>query len=304
MKYYLGVDGGASGSKYLLADENLNIICEMKGNPTNFLVRGSVEVSGQFLDRTVEIIQKNNIEISDLCSIVIGTTGAGRTTDAKLLKDQVTKDAFSRNLVFSKIEIVSDARIALEGAFSGNPGCILIAGTGSIMFGKDEIGNIHRIGGYGRYIGDEGSGYRIGRRALNAVARAFDSRAKQTRIADLLSQEFSISSPEELITAVYSNNFEIPSVTPLVFDAAESGDVTAQKILEDEADELLLHITAMRLKINVHILKISLIGSILTTPNYFSYLFNEKIVRNFIDVKIIEPEKSPQYGAVLMAKEL
>jgi N-acetylglucosamine kinase-like BadF-type ATPase len=131
-----------------------------------------------------------------------------------------------------------------------------------------------------------------------------DGRAKLTRVADLLEQEFSISTSEQLITEVYRNNFNIASVAPLVFEAAESGDKISQRILEDEADELLLHITAMKIKLNVELLKVSLIGSIITTPNYFSYLFNEKIVRSFNDVKIMEPEHSPEYGAALLAKQL
>ena len=88
------------------------------------------------------------------------------------------------------------------------------------------------------------------------------------------------------------------------FEAAESGDVTAQRILEDEANELLLHISAMKTKLNVTVLKVSLIGSILTSANYFSYLFNEMIVRKFNDIKIMEVEHSPEFGAVLMAKQL
>lgn len=244
------------------------------------------------------------ISPDQIAAIVLGTTGAGRKSDIEVLQNQISNDAKQRNIVINKFSIESDARIALEGSFSGNSGSILIAGTGSIMFGKDKDGIIHRIGGYGRYIGDEGSGYRIGRKGLNAVARAFDGRSKQTRISDLLQQEFSISSPEDLITEVYRNNFNIPSVAPIVFEAAESGDVTAQRILEDEANELLLHISAMKTKLNVSLLKVSLIGSILTTANYFSYLFNEMVVRKHNDVKIMEAEHSPEFGAVLMAKQL
>jgi len=60
----------------------------------------------------------------------------------------------------------------------------------------------------------------------------------------------------------------------------------------------------MKTKLNVSILKLSLIGSILTTPNYFSYLFNEMVVRKHNDIKIMEAEHSPEFGAVLMAKQL
>lgn len=304
MKYYIGIDGGGTKTKCILTDENLNTLFENIGGPSNFLVIGAEKVSETILDHISKCCISQNITSDLIAAIVLGTTGAGRKSDVEILEKQILKDSKEKNIKINKLRIESDARIALEGAFSGKAGSILIAGTGSIMFGKDEEDVIHRIGGYGRYIGDEGSGYRIGRKGLNAVARAFDGRAKQTRISDLLQQEFSISSPEELITEVYRNNFKIPSVAPIVFDAAESGDVTAQRILEDEANELLAHLSAMKTKLNVSTLKVSLIGSILTTPNYFSYLFNEMVVRKYNDVKIMEAEHSPEYGAVLMAKKL
>ena len=304
MKYYIGIDGGGTKTKCILTDENLNTLFENVGGPSNFLLIGAEKVSETILDHITNCCFAKNITSDLIAGIVLGTTGAGRKSDVEILEKQILKDSKEKNIKINKLRIESDARIALEGAFTGNAGSILIAGTGSIMFGKDEDSNIHRVGGYGRYIGDEGSGYRIGRKGLNAVARAFDGRAKQTRIIDFLSQEFSITSPEELITEVYRNNFSIPSVAPLVFEAAESGDITSQRILEDEANELLAHLSAMKLKLNVSLLKVSLIGSILTTPNYFSYLFNEMVVRKYNDVKIMEAEHSPEFGAALMAKHL
>ena len=304
MKYLIGMDGGGTKTKCILTDVNLNVIYETTGGASNFLVIGAEKVSDTILNLVNDITSSQNISSADIDSIVLGTTGGGRRNDAELLEKQISSDAKQKTLVINKFRVDSDARIALEGAFSGKAGSILIAGTGSIMFGKDEAGEIHRVGGFGRYIGDEGSGYRIGRIGLNAVARYFDGRAKSTKIADLLEQEFSIGSSETLITEVYRNNFNIAAVAPVVFEAAESGDKISQRILEDEADELLLHIAAMKVKLKVEILKVSLIGSILTTPNYFSYLFNEKVVRRLNDVKIMEPEHSPEFGAALLAKQL
>lgn len=304
MKYLIGMDGGGTKTKCIITDINLNPIYETTGSASNFLVIGTETVSETILNLINECASFQKISVQDIEAIVLGTTGGGRRNDAELLEEKIFADAKQKSITINKFRVESDARIALEGAFAGKAGSILIAGTGSIMFGKDDKGEIHRVGGFGRYIGDEGSGYRIGRKGLNAVAKFLDGRAKPTKIADLLDQEFSISTAEQLITEVYRNNFNIASVAPLVFDAAESGDVTAQRILEDEADELLLHIFAMKSKLNVELLKISLIGSILTTPNYFSYLFNEKVVRNFKDVKIMEAEYSPEFGAALLAKQL
>ena len=304
MKYLIGMDGGGTKTKCILTDINHNPLYETIGGPSNFLVIGTEIVSETILNLLNECVSSQKISPEVIESIVLGTTGGGRRNDAELLEKKIFEDAKRKSLTINKFRVESDARIALEGSFSGKAGSILIAGTGSIMFGKDDKGDIHRVGGFGRFIGDEGSGYRIGRIGLNAVARYFDGRSKPTKIADLLEQEFSISSSETLITEVYRNNFNIAAVAPLVFDAAESGDKIAQRILEDEADELLLHISAMKIKLNVQLLKVSLIGSLITTPNYFSYLFNEKVIRRFDDVKIKEAEHSPEFGAALLAKQL
>jgi len=304
LKYLIGMDGGGTKTKCILTDINLKPIYETIGGPSNFLVIGTEKVVETILNLLNECTTSQKISSNDIDAIVLGTTGGGRRSDAEILEMQIIKDAAQKSIIINKFRVESDARIALEGSFSGKEGSILIAGTGSIMFGKDEAGEIHRVGGFGRFIGDEGSGYRIGRIGLNAVARAFDGRAKQTKISDLIQQEFSISSSEELITEVYRNNFNIAAVAPLVFDAAESGDKIAQRILEDEANELLLHISAMKTKLNVPLLKVSLIGSLLTTANYFSYLFNEMVVRKFNDILIKEAEHSPEFGAALIAKQL
>jgi len=298
------MDGGGTKTKCILTDENLNQLFETVGGASNFLVIGTETVSQTVFNLINECVSAAKISLEDVESIVIGTTGGGRRSDAELLEKQIFSDAKNKSVSINKFKVESDARIALEGAFSGKAGSILIAGTGSIMFGKDDKGEIHRVGGFGRFIGDEGSGYRIGRKGLNAVARFMDGRAKPTKIADLLEQVFSISTSEQLITEVYRNNFDIASAAPIVFDAADSGDKVAQRILENEADELLLHINSMKEKLKVDLLKVSLIGSILTKPNYFSYLFNEKVVRRFNDVKIMEAEHSPEFGAALLAKQL
>lgn len=304
MKYLIGMDGGGTKTKCIITDHELNPIYETTGGPSNFLMLGNEKVSETIFSLINECINHQKISYEDIDAIVLGTTGGGRRSDAESLEKSIINYAKSKTISLKNFRVESDARIALEGAFSGKPGSILISGTGSIMFGKDANGEIHRVGGFGRFLGDEGSGYRIGQKALNKVSRFFDGRGKDTLITDLLNQKFSISSPEELITAVYRNNFDIASLTPVVIEAADKGDKTAQRILEDEAEELILHITAMKIKLQLSQLKISLIGSLITTANYYSYLFNEKVVRNYNDVVIKEAENPPEIGAALMAKQL
>lgn len=301
VKYVIGIDGGGTKTHSILANENGETLFECYGGPSNFLIIGTEQVSETILELINKSVEHLNISISDISSVLIGTTGAGRRVDAEKLENDFNAYLTSQNISLSDFRVESDARVALEGAFSGAPGSILIAGTGSIMFGKDENNNVHRVGGFGRFIGDEGSGYLIGKKGLAAVAKSFDGRGRNTMLTNLLQQKFNISSSENLINEIYKNNFDIASVAPLVLEAAEKGDPISFQILEQETDELLLHIKAMREKILTKPLSISFVGGILSNQNLYSQKLIEKIVISFDDVAIKEKEHSPAYGAVLMA---
>lgn len=304
MKYLIGIDGGGTKSKCVITDSNLKPIFETTGGPSNFLMLGTEKVAETILGLIIQCVNNLNINYDDIAAIVLGTTGGGRKSDAEDLEKAVTHLAAHKRILLNKFQVESDARIALEGAFSGKPGSILIAGTGSIMFGKDSKGIIHRVGGFGRFIGDEGSGFRLGKKGLNSVAKEFDGRGNKTFISVLLKEKFKIESPENLITEIYRNNFDIASVAPLVIEAGEKGDKIAQHIIETEADELVLHIESMRKKLKEKKMYVALIGSLITTENFYSFRFREKVVQKFDDVVIKDAENPPEIGAAILAKQL
>lgn len=303
MKYLIGMDGGGTKTHCIITDQSCNILYECNGGPSNFLILGTEKVSETLSGLIKECILQLNIEAIDIQSIVIGTTGAGRRSDAEKLEHDFLVYAASIGLKINDFHVESDAKAALEGAFSGNPGCILIAGTGSIMFGKDESGQVHRVGGFGRFIGDEGSGFMLGKKGLTAVAKSFDGRGEPTILKTLIYEKFNINSPELLISEIYRNNFDIAQVAPLVIEAAEKEDKIALSIIEQEIHELLLHINAMRQKIKADILNVSFIGGILSNDNIYSRLFDRRINEQYADVKIKPPDNIPAFGAVLMAKK-
>lgn len=302
MSFLIGIDGGGTKTHAVLTNLNGEKLFECFAGPSNFLILGTEKVSATIL----ELINlcKNNLNVSyeEISAVLLGTTGAGRRPDAELLENDFQSFLQQKNISIKNFRVESDARIALEGAFNGKPGSILIAGTGSIMFGKDKEGNIHRVGGFGRFIGDEGSGYSIGKKALTAIAKSFDGRNEKTILSELISEKFGISSSEKLITEVYKNNFDIASPTPLVLRAAELGDKTAIQIIESETDELILHIIAMKEKIKEEVLSVAFIGGILSSKNVYSDLFTKKIEEQISNCRVKLPDHPPEYGAILMAQ--
>ena len=304
MSYIIGIDGGGTKTHCLLTNLDGSVRHECYGGASHFLVQGIEPVSEILYKLINDCIKAVSINQDEIKIVLLGTTGAGRRTDAERLEqgfaEYLTKQKFKVNL----FRVESDARIALEGAFSGKPGSILITGTGSIMFGKDAHGSIHRVGGLGRYLGDEGSGYVIGKKGLAAVSKEFDGRGSKTLISVLIKEKFNILSQDILITEVYRNNFDIAKVAPLVIEAAEKNDKLAMKIIEDETDELLLHVSAMQKKLNEKILAVSFIGGIITHKNIYSDTLRKKIEKKLTNVVVKDAENSPAMGAVLMAKQI
>src|SRR5207237_4016708 len=133
--------------------------------------------------------------------------------------------------------------IALVAGAGNEPGIVVIAGTGSIVYGRNAQHVAARAGGWGHILGDEGSGYWIGREALAAVMRADDGRGPETRLTGDVLEHFNITSTSQLPRIVYDRELPRMSVAalgPIVQQAREQGDVVAMRILEHAADELVL----------------------------------------------------------------
>lgn len=295
-KILIGVDGGGSNSKLAVADSELNILHQAEGGPTNFLKIGIDEAVKNLGNLLAPII--NKFADSYSCC-VIGTAGAGRKEDASQLENELKKHL--RNV--NQIKVVSDAKITLTGAFENSNGAILIAGTGSILFYKNS-NSVKRIGGFGRILGDEGSGYAIGKAALNHLAKVFDGRDSKSNLSEMLIEDYSLNSGDELIREVYKHNFDIASVARNVIDSAEKGDKIAREILESESSQLIQHIDTLINNENLSNLYLSFAGSLLTNKNYYSDLIKRKLNKSYPQIKLVTPKYNPEIGALLIAKEL
>jgi len=304
MKYLIGIDGGGTKTKCIAANIEAKPLYETTSGPSNFLVYRLDKVSETIFNLLEDCIKNISCGFENLAYIVLGTAGAGRKDDVERLEEHFQDYAKSKQVLIKNFKVVSDARIALEGAFSGKPGSILISGTGSIMFGKDSKGEIHRVGGFGRLIGDEGSGYSIGRKGLANLSKFYDGRGKHTMLSKLVENHFGINNSEKLINAVYKNNFDIASIAQQVIYAAKKDDEVCKKIVDEETDELISHISAMKEKLNQEVMEVSFIGSIITNDNFFSQMLNKKIKERFNDVIVKEAEHQPVMGAVFISKEL
>ncbi len=299
MKYIVGIDGGGTKTSCVIADESGKSLFESGGGPSNFLIIGVDKAASNILSIIQSGLRKLNISTAHISIILCGVAGAGRKHHSDNLKEALIKK-LPENI---KIVVESDARIALEGALAGEAGAILIAGTGSVIFGKDESGNIFRAGGFGRVIGDEGSGYSIGARTLNLISKMMDGRENIGEILNDFSTIFHINNEGDLINLVHNPGFDVSSIAMFTIKSAEKGIAEAEKILNEESDELIKHIIAVKDKMKLKSLKLVLIGSLIENNNYYSQLLIKKITR-LENIGLTKKQFSPEMGAVLMAKNI
>lgn len=298
----IGIDGGGSKTHAILCALDGEVIAEASGGPSNMQVIGLPQTIMVLFDLIQKCCHSAQVEAESIQAIVMGLAGAGRAAEKAELVDQLFAMGKDKKFPLRNITVETDAKIALDAAFAGGPGIVVIAGTGSIALYRTENNQIIRAGGWGRILGDEGGGYAIARGALNIVLRNYDGRIEETTLTKKAYEHFKITTPEELVPKIYYQNADIAAFVPKVLDAAQKHDHVAQKLLTDNATELvdlvrvLLKKSPPKRKIPV-----ALMGGMLETENPYSKLVADRTRAALPQIVIQKPKFPAAYGAVIMA---
>lgn len=170
-----------------------------------------------------------------------GVAGTGREEEQIALQEALLRLDIAETVI-----VETDAEIALADAFGDSSGIVLIAGTGSIAFGKSPAGVRVRCGGWGITFGDEGSSAWIGRKALSVVAAAHDGREPETALSGAILTAAQVNTTEELIPwSIAANKETLGALAPSVIAVAMQGDLRANAIIDMAVEELMLHVRAL-----------------------------------------------------------
>lgn len=308
-QFVIGMDGGATKTAAMLSDLKGAVLAEDAGGASNPQVVGPEKTASVIVGLIETLTSKVGCRPSEIVGIMAGLAGAGREGDKESVRNAVTAEAKRRRLPIGRVGVESDGRVSLEGAFKGKAGIILIAGTGSFSLAKDHKGGIHRAGGWGRIVGDEGSGQILGREGLNAVAKHIDGRGKPTTLTALIAKKFGLSSQEKIISAVYRQNFDVATIAPLVIEAATGKDIECARILNKATFELSEHVRILVKEIeeSSHArskIPLAFIGSLITNDNVYQKILKHRIMFSMPQVNVVPPEAPPAFGAVLLAIRL
>jgi N-acetylglucosamine kinase-like BadF-type ATPase len=231
----LGIDAGGSKTRALAADRDGTLLGRGEGGAANYHstgVEAAFAALGEAARRAVEQAGETPGSVRALC---LGAAGMARPEDFDLFSRWVAE-----TFPHARARLVTDAHIVLAAGTPEGWGLALISGTGSIAYGRTPAGAEGRAGGWGYLLGDEGSGYDIGLRALRAVTRAADGRGGETALTGRILALWGLSEPQALVRAVYAGlaRAEIARLARLVEDCAVEGDRAAASILDWAGGEL------------------------------------------------------------------
>lgn len=301
VEYVIGIDGGGTRTRGVIANLEGEIIAHTQVGSTNYHSVGleNVEKSiRQIIDQLA-----GDERQSQLRYICLGLSGVGRPIDFERIGS-----VLERLGIKDKTYLTNDAVIALIGGSLAESGILIIAGTGSIVYGMDSKGNIARAGGYGQFLADEGSGYRIGLKGLIAIMKAFDGRTPPVSFSEPVLEKLQLKSPMELVTWIggLSNvKEEVGKIAPFVLQAAENGDETALQIVNEEIAELVLAVKAVvkRLDFNEsnELIDVVLTGGVLENNIFYFNKLSEAIKEALPQCNPIRPKAPAVIGAVVAA---
>lgn len=301
MTYFLGIDGGGSKTAAVVVDEEMKLLGEGRAGPSNHL-RVGLDSARDAVESAARIaLEQSGVSVEQLeysyCGIAGSEHPRHRASVVESLRSVFRSERFT---------VDSDARIALTAAVGFGSGIALIAGTGSVAFGRNRAGKEGRAGGWGPTLGDEGSGYSIARRGLTAIVRAFDGRGPRTAMTDVLCNHYGMCEPNDLPYFVYAPTTHADDIAlycRMVIEAAQLGDAVALDIFESEGTELGQTVAAVAEKLDMLSDKLTVAysggafasGALLLDPL-------ERVLRAAIPGATLAPARErPVLGAARMA---
>jgi N-acetylglucosamine kinase-like BadF-type ATPase len=263
--FCLGIDGGGSRTVALLARQDArgwSVVGRGVTGPSNLQAVGVASATCALDEAVSAAFATAGLRREAVSSACLGLAGADRPQDRQVILDW----ARQANLA-AQVEVTSDVALVLEAGTPAGWGLALIAGTGSIAYGRSADGQAGRAGGWGYLLGDEGSAYALVVAGLQAVARAADGRGPETSLAERFLGKLGLDQPEQLIPLVYQGGWDraaLAALAPLVLEAAATDPVAAQ--IKEEAAQSLANTAkalARRLGLGAGAVPVALAGSVL-----------------------------------------
>ena len=301
MKYYIGIDGGGSKTVFAISDESGKILGTALAGSAFYKQIGEEGVIDLLRNGVAEVCRFAEGDATDIASVCFGMPAWGESP----VNDKIIEEKILSTFPEWNIHIVNDCEVGWAGSLELYPGINIVAGTGSIAFGKNEEGVTARCGGWSEWFGDEGSGYWLGGKCVQLFSRQSDGRDERGPLYEIVRKELNLSVDEEIIDLFEQEYLhkrdKIASLQKLLLQAAKEGDVYAVDTYAQAAKELYDIVCGVKKKIfaDKNCL-VSCSGGIFKTGDVIRKPFRKLLEAD--GMELTESKAEPYVGAVLLAK--
>lgn len=301
MALFIGIEGSGAGRTAVATDANGHELARVPGEIGMIDVRDPTGTAAALAALARNTAKAAGVpQIDALCC---GLAGFGREPERLALQEALVALG-----VAQRMRVTTDAEAAMADAFGpAGTGILLIAGTGSIAWGRDTRAKTARVGGWGLLLGDEGSGYGLGLAALRAVVRAHDGRGQPSSLTAAVLQAAGVDAPEGLVAwSAGASKGEIAALAPLVVSAATTADIAAKGILDNAAHELGMHVLALNARLGPWSEPplLALAGALLAPGSPLRARVLKAVERLLVHVRPLERAVDGAMGAAALARVL
>ena len=297
MSYFLGIDGGGTKTRCVLGNEDSVL---GTGTSTSCKVQrvGEACAHNALAAAIHEACVQAGVSPQQIARTCAGVTGAGRPEIANTVRDLLA------SIVPGELELVGDVEIAFEDAFGNRPGVLVMAGTGSIAYGRNALGETARAGGWGHTVSDEGSGYWIGLEAVKAALREHDV-VHDSAFLNTLMNALAAKTFDDFIVCLNADpQPDYAALFPEIQRLAERGDSMSISVLARSGSELahLTEIVIRRLFTDEAVVKVAFHGGVLTASHQLRESLVNKVRLIFPHAEFYSKELDAGRGALERAR--
>ena len=294
---FLGADAGGSHTTVVIGTADLTILGRADGPPAAMKPGGAPASAAVLSETGRRAAAQGGVDLP-VERALVAAAGAGRAQERAELEAALVQAGLAR-----RVRVMADGEVALSTAFADGAGIIVSAGTGSIAYARDPAGQLHRAGGYGWQLGDEGGGYWLGRRALDVAARAQDGRGEGSTLLARLLAALGLRTFDDLVRwTATASPAQVAALAPQVLNAAGEGEVVAQRVVEDAARELVaLVVTLERHYPGTGPVPVAMTGGLLVAHSPLADAFRTRLAAQSKRARPVKTRVDTPLGALQLA---
>ena len=301
MNYYMGVDGGGTKTAFGLWDETGRLRASITAAGSSYRENGVEAVAELMRNAFIAMVEECSLTFAEVKGAVLALPCVGESRTG----DRLLKESLQTTLAPIPVQVVNDVVAGWAGSLNLRSGINIVAGTGSIAYGRNQRKESARCGGWDEFFSDEGSCYWLGRKTLQLFSWQCDGRAEPGPLREILRREFSLEEDfqiiERTVPEITGRRDTTASLQRLLLRAAREGDLTAIRAYEQAAGQLAAMILGVKKQLGLETCPVSYSGGLFHAGELVLKPLERLLEREGCTLEV--PRREPWQGAALLCFE-